>query len=61
MNWNNAFPIVLKLLGWALERSSLSAEAKRRFFSFVEQAAEEGAISAGLRDKFKAQLEEPAP
>ena len=58
MNWTELLPLGLKVLSWIIERSSLSAEAKKRFIALVEQAAQEGAVSSQLRDKFKKQMEE---
>lgn len=39
--WTAIITVGLQLLSWILERSALSAEAKKRFYEFVKQAGQE--------------------
>lgn len=56
MNWSAWLPLALKILGYVIDKSALSDDAKQRFLDLVEQASKEGAISSDLRERFKKQL-----
>lgn len=63
MDWmtfiTSLIPFAMKVLGYLIDQSSLSAQMKQRFVDLVEQAASEGAISANLRDRFRDQFNAP--
>lgn len=52
-----ALEVLLRIVGWFLEKNQADAEAKRRFYAFVESMSKDSKVSATLRDSYLRQLE----
>lgn len=51
------FPIILQVFKWFVQRHNLSEETKQKFYEFVKMSEKSSAVTTGIRNEFKSQLE----